>query len=338
MTPAERVKALEKAKHHTLCYLYFLQTELGLNTLGLADDEYPTEDKLPFIPYHRESRRIHGAVRFTLNDITDPYGQETKLYRTTIAVGDYPVDHHHKKYTGKEVLPNLYFHPIPSYGLPLGCLIPKDIDGLIVAEKSISVSNIVNGTTRLQPVVMQIGQAAGTLAALSIRNNEAIHNISVRDVQREILAANGYLMPYLDVPLENPLFETYQRIGSAGILRGTGKNVDWSNQTWLRINDLLLSSELDGLKEFYPGTNIELKRNEIDIEESLDIIKSIAESENIVLPENLEGKAQSLFEEYGFEKFKLKNKIRRGEFAVLVDFLLDPFNKEDVDIQGNIIR
>ena len=32
---------------------------------------------------------------------------------------------------------------------------------LIVAEKSISVSNIINGTTRLQPMVMQIGQAAG---------------------------------------------------------------------------------------------------------------------------------------------------------------------------------
>ena len=32
--------------------VYFLQHELGFNTLGLADDEYPTADKLPFIPYH----------------------------------------------------------------------------------------------------------------------------------------------------------------------------------------------------------------------------------------------------------------------------------------------
>ena len=56
-----------------MCFLYFIQHELGYNTLGLADDEYPTEDKLPFIPYYRESRRIHGKVRFTLNHIVAPY-------------------------------------------------------------------------------------------------------------------------------------------------------------------------------------------------------------------------------------------------------------------------
>ena len=38
---------------------------------------------------------------------------------------------------------------------------------LIVCEKGISVTNIVNGTTRLQPVVMLTGQGAGVLAALS---------------------------------------------------------------------------------------------------------------------------------------------------------------------------
>ncbi len=62
------------------------------------------------------------------------------------------------------------------------------MEGLIVAEKSISVSNIVNGTTRLQPVVMQIGQtAAGTLAALSIEQDKKIAEVSVRDVQNKIL-------------------------------------------------------------------------------------------------------------------------------------------------------
>ena len=71
-------------------------------------------------------------------------------------------------------MPNLYFHPIPSYGLPLGTLIPKDVEGLIVAEKSISVSNIINGTTRLQPMVMQIGQAAGALAALAVKEGKNI--------------------------------------------------------------------------------------------------------------------------------------------------------------------
>ena len=65
MTPEEtREKHWNMRKHYTMCFVYFLQHELGFNTLGLADDEYPTADKLPFIPYHRESRRIHGLVRF----------------------------------------------------------------------------------------------------------------------------------------------------------------------------------------------------------------------------------------------------------------------------------
>lgn len=86
-SPEERQWLLKKAKDFTLGFVYFIQTELGYNTLGLADDEFPTEDLMPFIPYHRESRRIHGAVRFTLNHITAPYAQKEALYRTSIAVG-----------------------------------------------------------------------------------------------------------------------------------------------------------------------------------------------------------------------------------------------------------
>lgn len=47
MTREEREEALKYAKHYTMCFVYFLQHELGFNTLGLADDEYPTADKLP---------------------------------------------------------------------------------------------------------------------------------------------------------------------------------------------------------------------------------------------------------------------------------------------------
>lgn len=255
MTREEREEALKYAKHYTMCFVYFLQHELGFNTLGLADDEYPTADKLPFIPYHRESRRIHGLVRFDLNHACEPFRQSQPLYRTCIAVGNYPVDHHHTRYHGYEELPNLYFHPIPSYGLPLGTLIPKDVEGLIVAEKSISVSNIINGTTRLQPMVMQIGQAAGALAALAVKEDKNIREVSVREVQNAILDGKGYLLPYLDVELDHPMFKSLQRIGSTGILKGIGKSVDWSNQMWFRADTLLLANELKGLGDVYPFVN-----------------------------------------------------------------------------------
>jgi hypothetical protein len=335
MTKEQRNEALKKAKNFTMCFLYFIQKELGYTTLGLADDEFPTEDKLPFIPYHRESRRIHGKVRFNLNHITNPYEQKDKLYRTNIAVGDYPVDHHHARYTGTEKLPNLYFHPVPSYGLPLGVMIPEDVDNLIVAEKSISVSNIVNGTTRLQPVVMQIGQAAGALAALSVKENKNTSEADVREVQNAILEAGGYLMPYLDVPVDDKRFKSYQRIGATGLLKGEGRNVNWSNQTWLRADTVMLASEMKDIKEIYPSCGYEevAGRDYVTLNEITELIKSISKTEKKEL--DMKKELSIISSEYGIDMNDPNRPVYRGEVAVLFDQLLDPFNSIRIDLRGN---
>ncbi len=335
MSPDERKEALKKAKNITLGFIYFMQKELGMNTLGLADDEYPTNDLLPLIPYHRESRRIHGLVRFTENYIREPYNQQHKLYRTTIAVGDYPIDHHHKRYNGTETLPDLSFYPVPSYGLPLGTLIPKDVEGLIVAEKSISVSNIVNGTTRLQPVVLQIGQAAGVLASLAIKQHKKISEVDVREVQKTMLNYGGYLLPYLDVEKNNSLFLPMQRIGATGILKGEGKSKGWANETWFRIHDPLLHAELDGLKEVYPFIEIDNDSTPVTLKEALQIIDKIAQTEGITLKENIAQASQAIYAKYMIADYDINKTITRGEMAVLIDQLLDPFNKKKVDIYGN---
>ena len=338
MTPPERQKALEKAKQVTLGFVYYLQTELGFNNLSLADDEFPTQDKLPFIPYYRESRRIHGLVRFSINHISHPFDQPEKLYRTGIAVGDYPVDHHHTRYHEWEKLPDLHFYPIPSYNLPMGVMLPKGVNDLIVAEKSISVTNLANGTTRLQPVVMQVGQAAGVVAALAVKEKKSMSNVGVRDVQREILNSKGYIMPYLDVVQTDPLFLPLQRIGATGILKGVGKNVEWSNQTWIRINDPLLDNEIDGLYELYPS----LQRNvptgkKITVNQAINLIITIAAAEKINLPENFEQAVFAVLKKYKLNSIISDRAILRKEMAVLVDCFLYPFDRKPVDIQGNFI-
>lgn len=249
---AGRTAAVAKAKNRTLCFLYFMQTNLGFSNLGLADDEYPTADRLPFTPYYRESRRIRGVVRFSSNDMCAPYDQEYPLYRTAIAVGDYPVDHHHTQYSGWEKLPNLYFHPVPSYGLPMGVMLPKEPSYFIVAEKSISVTNIANGSTRLQPVVLQLGQAAGALAALAVKWRCDVSEVPVRSVQTVLLDAGCYLLPYLDRVPSDSHFKSMQRIGATGILRGRGAHGGWENQTWFDADSTVACSVLDaGLREFY---------------------------------------------------------------------------------------
>ncbi len=250
--PHERPALLEAAKQHSLRFLYFLQQELGLQHLGLAEDEYPTADGLPLIPYHRESRRIHGLVRLNLNHLSHPYEQPEPLYRTGIAVGDYPIDHHHKKQPNA---PDIDFINIkvPAYNVPMGALLPAGFPHFIVAEKSISVSNIVNGATRLQPVVIGIGQAAGVMAALAAQKGRSPEEIPVRQVQETLLDQSAYLMPFLDVPPDDPHWKAIQKLGATGVLKGSGVPYKWANQMWFYPDRRVTEFELlDGLRAYYP--------------------------------------------------------------------------------------
>lgn len=319
MNDEERAEAVAKAKAHTRNFLYFIQHDLGLNTLYLADDEFPTEDLMPLMPYHRESRRTVGEVRFKLNHITDPY--DFTLYRTAIAVGDYPVDQHHTRYTGWEALPNLYFHSIPSYGLPMGVLLPKEVDGLIVAEKSISVSNIVNGSTRLQPVVLQIGEAAGIVAALAVKQGIEPREVVVRDVQREVLAGGGYLLPFLDLPATDPHFGAIQRVGVTGIIEGVGMTVGWENQSWFRIGEAISMDELSRGLHSFDAT-----------------IPHIAEQRNVTLQDLIDHGSVTAeqWAEWGLENFDPQRDATRLECAVVIDKVLNPFAK-GVTINGEFI-
>ncbi len=350
LTSEQRAIELEKAKQHSLSFLYYMQTELGYNKLALADDEFPTADKFPFIPYHRESRRIEGKVRFTINHISNPYSSKERLYRTAIGVGDYPVDHHHTRYEGWEALPDLHFYPVPSYGLPLGTLIPKEQEGLIVAEKSISVTNLVNGTTRLQPVVLQIGEAAGVMAALASAKGSQIAEVPVREVQTEILKGRGYLLPYLDLPVDHLHFKTLQRIGVTGIIKGIGLNKGWENQTWFYTDSLITNRELSaGLIEFYSeasGKELILSSkygedNFVTIESIAHFIssieKSIGSSSTLSSLEGVES-IERVGAESGLNNLKNNRALTRLECAVLIDKFLNPFDKFGIDFRGEILN
>lgn len=328
MDREQREKAFEEAKHFTLCFLYFIQTELGMKNLGLADDEFPTEDRMPFFPYHRESRRIVGEAFFTVDAAADPYNYEKPYYRTGIAVGDYAVDHHHYRYPQWKSLPDLHFYPIPSYNVPMGVLLPKNVEGLIVAEKSVSVSNLVNGTTRLQPVVMQFGQAAGALAALSVSEEVRVKDVSVRKLQEALLAAGCYIMPYLDLPVGHSHFCALQRVGATGILQGEGRNVGWANQTWMRVDEPLKADEI--FTSDYFGSNFFEGDGLVSVHELLSVVTSLGGK----VGENW----KIWWESLGLSDYSSLRAVTRLETAVVFDAALDPFGLYDVDFNGNIIR
>ena len=327
MTREERAQAYQKAKDFTLAFVYYIQTELGMRHLGLADDEFPTDDGLALIPYHRESRRIVGESFFTIDAAADPYGYKYPYYRAGVAVGDYAVDHHHFRHPDWRELPDLEFYPIPSFNVPLGVMIPKqnDVENLIVAEKSISVSNLMNGATRLQPVVMQLGQAAGALAALSQIQKRPIKKVSVRAVQKVLLEAGCYLMPYLDLDKNHPHFKAIQKIGATGILRAEGRNVGWANQTWFRADDLLLSQEIfaDG---YYNG-KLPFAKGPIRTDQFITALR--------MLGAPIPAAAAEWWSGLGLSDYNPARNVTRLEAAVVLDATIDPFSMLGVDCNGN---
>lgn len=340
MNDEERSEALEKAKEYTLNYVYYLQHELGYKHLGLAEGVYPTKDHLPLIPYHRESRRIQGLVRFTVNDLAQPFDQPYDLYKTGIAVGDYPIDHHHAAYTTEHGLPDLHFFPVPSYSLPLGTLIPEEIDNFIVAEKSISVTNIVNGTTRLQPVCMLIGQASGALAALSVKNGVPPKEVDIRLLQSSLLDGGAYIMPYSDVENKSSAFKAIQKIGATGILRGEGKNIGWENHTHIYPDSLLSAEALKiGLEDWLDTDKLDFQDEIISKDEAVRVIVSLWDK--YVPAREKSGKDWEGMFEMVSEKIRDYNKggdhLSRAVFALVLDEFVDPFNRRPINVYGEFI-
>ena len=320
-SPEERKKALQEAKDHTLRFIYHLQTVLGFKHLGLADDEFDTADKLPFIPYHRESRRVAGIAALTLPYVQKPYEQEIPLYRTGGIVGDYTIDHHHLK---NPEAPKIDFVKIkvPSYNVPLGALIPAGVDNFIVAEKSISVSNIVAGATRLQPVVLGIGQAAGALAALAVKEDRSPQNLEVRTVQQTLLDHDAYLLPFIDVKPQDSYFEAVQRIGATGILKGKGIAYKWANQTWFYPEHRISEYDLtEGLRTYYPQLrDVQASGKDLEIDFLATLIQRVdpkKEKEEII------------------KAYKGNRYLTRAEVAVLIDQYLNPF-VQNIDFQGRL--
>lgn len=347
MSHDERIEALKAAKKHTLGMVYYIQTELGYSFLGLADDEYDTDDKLPYIPYHRESRRIIGDVRLTINHIKDIYANEAgAIYKTGIAVGDYPLDHHHEKAT-EPIEEN--FPPISAFNVPYGCLIPKDVDGLLVAEKSISVTHIVNGCTRLQPVVMQIGQAAGASAALCLEKGIQPRDLNVRLLQQYLLLKKCWIMPFCDVKSEDWHFVAVQRIAASGVMKGEAINQDWRNEMYFHPDEYMKYDEACQVIEkiLNNGVIVHPDRYENTSEflnrvEMLHLVwKALGKPEADPFPYHKKNKrfegeylhAIQYFYDYGWKlprgfckDLEPDRKVTRAEFAFIIDSVFDPFN------------
>ncbi|HVA37421.1 MAG TPA: FAD-dependent oxidoreductase [Candidatus Dormibacteraeota bacterium] len=106
----------------------------------------------------RETRRIVGEYVLTAEDLLT-----ARRFPDAVARSGYPIDIHHPSGAGTETkrLP-----PGETYEIPYRCLVPRGVDGLLVAGRCISTTHEALASTRLTPTVMTLGQAAGTAAQI----------------------------------------------------------------------------------------------------------------------------------------------------------------------------
>jgi hypothetical protein len=84
----------------------------------------------------------------------------------------------------------------------------------LAADKAISVSHMANGATRLQPLVLNVGQAAGLAAALAVRRGQPPAAVPVAAIQRGLIEdplAPAGPFPLWDTPWHHPEWAQRQR-------------------------------------------------------------------------------------------------------------------------------
>jgi hypothetical protein len=230
---------------------------------------------------------------------------------------------------------------------------------LIVAEKGISVSNVVNGTTRLQPCVLLIGQAAGALAAASIKNKvQDARQVPVRLVQSILLQQKAYLMPYADVSIADLGFEAIQRVGASGFLRGKGQPNAWANRTWFEPDSTITVYQfISQLPAFaiFKNSNlitynnplsswIEPSRKEglLSLRRAIELVGEIEKALRVMnrkssIDESLsiEEKVRLNWGGWGLTNYQPNRPVTKRELAMLLDKIINPFYVLAVDHQGN---
>ncbi len=132
----------------------------------------------------RETRRILGDYILTGEDV-----RAGRKFEDVIAICSYPIDLHDIDGGGEE----WYRNAPPSgdhYDIPYRCLLPKGVEGLLVAGRCISSDREAQGSLRIMPTCMAIGQSAGCAGALAVKEGCTPREVNVKTLQ-EVLRRQG---------------------------------------------------------------------------------------------------------------------------------------------------
>lgn len=116
----------------------------------------------------RGSRRLLGEHQLTLKEVSHAVPFEDVI----------------------AVLPSLRPEGRNGIQIPYRTLVPKDVEGLLVAGRCFSSDAPANNLTNLIPHCIATGQAAGTAAALALGANVSVREVDVKKLQRSLREQN----------------------------------------------------------------------------------------------------------------------------------------------------
>jgi hypothetical protein len=77
------------------------------------------------------------------------------------------------------------------YHVPLACLLPRELENLLVAGRCISADHRVHHATKEIPACMATGEAAGVAAALAVQRGVPPGALDVAELRRRLVAAGA---------------------------------------------------------------------------------------------------------------------------------------------------
>lgn len=159
----------------------------GVRTINQWLKEIPGLDNV--IPLYipdvgvRETRHIEGEYVLTALDVLSG-----KDFDDSIGCGGHPVDIHPMP----PEIENMDFNHW-RFHMPYRMLIPKKIDNLLVAGRCVSATRVAVGAIRPTAQCMVMGEAAGTAAAIAVKNRIKCRDIDVCEL-RNVLIKNGAVL------------------------------------------------------------------------------------------------------------------------------------------------
>jgi len=143
----------------------------------------------------RETRRIVGDYVLTVDDY-----RARRSFPDEICRNAYYIDVHlsaeeaRRRAAGKLDMGKRKEHygPGQSHGVPYRCLIPRALDNVLVAGRSISTDRIVQGSTRVMPVCLAMGEAAGLAAAMAVASAD-VRSVDTDRLRTRLTEYGAYL-------------------------------------------------------------------------------------------------------------------------------------------------